>query len=131
MSTIKVQTDEAIINGLNALLAKCFLASDTAGWWTNLETGDPLQRNKLEMLMLVTTEIAEAAEGVRKGIMDDHLPHRKMEEVEMADAVIRIADYCGGHGLDLAGAIIEKMEYNKHRADHKMANRLKDGGKKA
>lgn len=27
--------------------------------------------------------------------MDDKLPHRKMEEVEMADAFIRICDYMG------------------------------------
>lgn len=131
MSTIEAQTNETITNGINSLLLKCFAAADKAGWWTNLETGEPLQRNKLEMLALIHSEVSEALEGVRKDCMDDHLPHRKMEEVEMADTVIRIADYCGGHGLDLAGAILEKLEYNKHRADHKMVNRLKPDGKKA
>jgi hypothetical protein len=62
--------------------------------------------------------------------MDDHLPHRFMAEVELADAVIRIADYCGRFGYDLGGAIEEKLEYNRHRADHKIENRQKDGGKK-
>ena len=39
--------------------------------------------------MLTISEIAEAMEGERKNLMDDHLPHRKMAEVEIADAYIR------------------------------------------
>ena len=69
-------------------------------------------------------------EGARKDLMDDKLPHRKMVEVELADAVIRIADLCGHLELDLGGAIIEKINYNKTRADHKPENRAKEGGKK-
>ena len=62
--------------------------------------------------------------------MDDKLPHRKMVEVEMADAAIRIADYCGKFGYDLEGAIKEKLEYNRHREDHKKQAREMLGGKK-
>ena len=69
-------------------------------------------------------------EGARKGIMDDHLPNRPMEEVELADAIIRICDYAGGFGLDVAGALEEKLAYNAQRADHKPENRVKAGGKK-
>jgi NTP pyrophosphatase (non-canonical NTP hydrolase) len=105
-------------------------AANKAGWWINLETGEPLQRNKAEMLCLIHSEVSECLEGIRKDCMDDHLPHRKMEEVELADVVIRIADYCGGFNIDLEGAIKEKMKYNAQRADHKMSNRLKEGGKK-
>lgn len=99
-------------------------------WNTDLVTGEPIKRDALHMLMLVTTEIAEAAEGVRKDLMDDHLPERKMEEVELADAIIRIMDYANVRGLDVAGAIIEKIEYNMTRADHKREARLAEGGKK-
>lgn len=99
-------------------------------WWLDPATGEPIERNKGEMQMLIVSEIAEAMEGVRKDAMDDHLPHRKMEEVEMADALIRILDYCAGHGLDIHGAYVEKMAYNAKRADHKPEERLKEGGKK-
>lgn len=69
-------------------------------------------------------------EGHRKGLMDDKLPHRPMIEVELADAVIRIGDLCGALGLDLGGAISEKLIYNSNRADHKLENRKAEGGKK-
>jgi hypothetical protein len=65
----------------------------------------------------------------RKDLMDDHLPHRKMAEVELADAVIRICDLAGLKGYDLGGAIEEKLAYNLQRADHKLENREKEGGK--
>lgn len=45
---------------------------------------------------------AEAMEGERKGLMDDHLPHRPMAEVELADALIRLFDYAGGFALRLS-----------------------------
>ena len=99
-------------------------------WWHDPETGQPIQRNKGEMLMLIVSEISEAMEGERKDLMDDHLPHRKMAEVELADALIRIFDYAGAHSYDLQGAFDEKMAYNAQRSDHKPENRLKQGGKK-
>lgn len=101
-----------------------------AKWWHDIETGERIERNKGEQQMLIVSEIAEAMEGVRKGLMDDKLPHRTMEEVEMADALIRIFDYCDGHGLDIEGAYQEKMAYNAVRADHKPENRVLAGGKK-
>ena len=101
-----------------------------AGWWTDLKTGEPLDRNIGELLCLVHSEISEAMEGHRKGLPDDKLPHRPMLEVELADAIIRIMDMAGHLSMDLGGAIEEKLDYNKQRQDHKIENRRQDGGKK-
>lgn len=99
-------------------------------WWTNLATGERIDRNVGELLMLITSELAEAMEGHRKDLMDDKLPHRKMLEVEIADALIRIFDVAGGLGLDLGGAFVEKMAYNAQRSDHTKEGRLAAGGKR-
>lgn len=100
------------------------------GWWSDLKTGERIQRNTGDLLLLVITEISEAYEGYRKDLMDDHLPHRKMEEVELADAIIRIMDYAGSKGYELGPTILEKVAYNRKRADHKPENRAMPGGKK-
>jgi NTP pyrophosphatase (non-canonical NTP hydrolase) len=80
--------------------------------------------------MLIVSEIAEAMEGERKNLMDDKLPHRKAVEVELADALIRIFDYAGAYGLDLQGAVDEKIAYNQVRKDHTYEARLQANGKK-
>jgi len=69
-------------------------------------------------------------EGYRKNLMDDKLKHRTMFEVELADVFIRIFDIAGAHDLDLGGAVLEKLNFNKNRPDHKLENRLKSDGKK-
>lgn len=101
-----------------------------AGWYTDINTGERIERNVPELLMLIVSELGQAVEGYRKDLMDDKLPHRKMIEVELADALIRICDTAEGLGLDLAGAVQEKVLFNVNRADHKIENRLKEGGKK-
>jgi NTP pyrophosphatase (non-canonical NTP hydrolase) len=98
--------------------------------WHYTPEGERVERNKGEMLMLIVSEIAEAMEGERKDLMDDKLPHRKMVEVELADALIRIFDYAGAFGYDLQGAYEDKMEYNRTRIDHTYEHRAQAGGKK-
>jgi NTP pyrophosphatase (non-canonical NTP hydrolase) len=113
---------------LNEFARICHAANQT--WWHDPATGERLQRNKGELLMLIVSEISEAMEGERKDLMDDKLPHRKMAEVELVDALIRIFDYAAAFGYDLGAAFTEKMDYNARRADHKPAARLAVGGKK-
>lgn len=121
-----------IFDGLCSAQDLCHGLAARSGWWTSRLTGKPLDRSQInvgEKLMLIVSEVAEAMEGDRKDLMDDKLPHRKMIEVELADALIRIFDLAGFLQLDLAGATIEKLAFNQVRADHKIENRNAPGGK--
>ena len=112
---------------LNYYRDECHQNSKNRGWWKGI-TKNPLAA--AAKLCLIHSEISEAMEGIRKDKNDDHLPHRKMGEVELADALIRIFDLAGFLNYDLEGAYQEKLQYNKQRADHDLSNRSKDGGKK-
>ena len=116
--------------GITAAVALCHGLAVESGWWKDPVTGEPKERNDGELICLMHSELSEAMEGVRKNKQDDHLPHRKSVEVELADVLIRIFDYAGARGLDLSGAVIEKLAYNQQRADHKLAARAKADGKK-
>lgn len=89
---------------LNEFSARVHKAN--AKWWQNIDTGEPIARNPKELLALVISEISECLEGERKKLMDDKLPHRKMAEVEMADAYIRLLDFAGGFGHKLSRASV-------------------------
>ena len=133
----------AMKQAITLLQNTCHGMARDSGWWTDLKTGErtdtplfglhgdraSLKINVPEKLMLIVSELGEGMEAFRKGLKDDHLPHRMGLEVELADAVIRIADLADGIGLDLAGAIVEKLQYNQQRADHRLENRKASGGK--
>ncbi|MFV0511918.1 MAG: hypothetical protein ACK5M8_22095 [Shewanella algae] len=100
---------------LNALAKRIYEQNKAVGWWDNP------QRCILTTLQLVSTEICEGTEGVRKNLMDTHLQHRLMDEVEQADAVVRCLDLAGRfdipmfvsyHGLPFD----ESMEPAAHHA---------------
>lgn len=107
----------------NSLMKLCHGLAKDAGWHDK-------PREVGTMLALVHSEVSEAMEGFRKDLKDDHLKHRKMAEVELADAVIRIFDLAGREGFDIGGAMVEKLLYNTQRSDHKIENRDKVNGKK-
>lgn len=117
---IKLSSDE--IAALQRVQQKMWAISANAGWHDK-------PREDGTMLALCHSELSEALEGFRKNLVDDHLPHRMMAEVELADCVIRIFDLAQKKGFDIAGALAEKSEYNQVREDHKLENRAKDGGK--
>lgn len=124
---------DMMTKGVAALQVGCHRLAARSGWWTDKE-GNRIDPNVPEVfatkIALIHSEVSEALEGGRKGKPDDHLPHRSSVEVEFADALIRIFDTAGAMGLDLAGAVVEKLAYNQQRADHRRENRDADGGKK-
>lgn len=134
------------IRAAGALLqSQCFGAEQASGWNDHKPTGLDLVRvirepaNELEKLLagalvaqklcLSHSEISEAMEGHRKGLMDDKLPHRPMIEVEIADAVIRLFALAGALGMDVGGAIAEKMGFNAARLGLMVEARAAVGGK--
>lgn len=130
---------------LNDLTQLCHGVAAESGWWTHRQTGCDLKQlinhpeDSFQQMMggalvaqklcLTHSEISEGMEGHRKNLKDDKLPHRSMLEVELADAMIRIMDLAGALGLDLGGALVEKLEFNTKRPDHKPENREATGGK--
>lgn len=111
-----------------------YLAQDinelNARFYRDLDTGQHIERNPGELIALIHSELSEMLEGVRKNIPDTHLVHRRMEEVEAADVLIRLMDYCAYRKLDISGAVREKLEYNTKRHDHTNEARRAANGKK-
>lgn len=70
---------------------------------------------KLSKHALISSEVAEITEGVRKPGPDQHCPAFTQEEIELADVLIRCFDYAGAFNLRLAEAVAAKMAYNASR----------------
>lgn len=70
------------------------------GWWDAYLPGKKWNRYRTAM-MLTISELAEAMEGHRKNLTDDHLPDHAMFHVEMADTAIRLLDMVGAYEIDL------------------------------
>lgn len=143
-------SNSTLAAAVTSLVDICHSASLAGGWWGTLGTaagedaaGLPLHvdvalvRGTTHMgkaivaqkLCRIHSEISEAMEGHRKNLKDDKLPQRPMLEVELADAMIRICDLAGALGLDLGGALAEKLAYNAQRPYHKPDARAAEGGK--
>jgi hypothetical protein len=108
---------------IDKVFAKCYHQSRLMGWHDKL-------REDGTMIALIHSEISEAMEGLRKDLMDDHLSDRKMAEVELADATIRIADFAVKKNFSIGEAIRLKLLYNVNRKDHQKEVREASGGKK-
>lgn len=104
---------------MNELAVQIYEANKEKGFWDK-------ERNVGEMLMLVTSELGEAMEAHRKNRVADwqkfeleNVPFaesiKDTFEDEIADAMIRLFDMCGGLGIDIEKHITEKLKYNATR----------------
>lgn len=69
------------------------------GWWD--EYLDDKHRRFKTAMMLTISELAEAMEGERKDLVDQHLPHLDNFSVELADSLIRLLDLAGAYEYDI------------------------------
>lgn len=76
----------------------------------------PNTRHILSLLMLLTTEVGEAAEAARKSNLENFTE-------ELADVAIRLFDIAGLLHIDLETAIVNKMQINWMRP-YKHGNNL-------
>jgi NTP pyrophosphatase (non-canonical NTP hydrolase) len=109
---------------LNELANVIYLGNKSKGFWDQ-------ERNVGELLMLITSELGEAMEAHRKGkfadvdvvtdlevIFDKDTFENNVKDTfedEVADALIRILDMCGGLGIDIEAHVNTKLKYNATR----------------
>lgn len=105
---------------INDLCKKSHSTAVAKGWYDNGE------RNIGELIALIHSELSEALEEFREPatnksqiyyVVEDGTKVAKPEgyAIEIADAVIRIADLCGYLKIDLEKALRIKMKYNETR----------------
>lgn len=105
-------TFEAIIRRSHAIAV-------SKEWWRDFDEAP--RRFKPYVLAtkiaLIASEVSEAMEAARENHYPQHTVDGKPEGVvvELADAIIRIFDFCEKLGLDLKGALLDKLDFNETR----------------
>ena len=118
-NTIPRLTAAEFENSFQQLARLAHATSVNHGFWSDRGAPEqmPMETTlcKVGRIGLMHEELSEAVQGIRKDLMDDKLPHRKMVAVELADCIIRIMDFAAGYNLDVAACLVEKMAYNTTR----------------
>ena len=121
----------SIANGVRLLQRTCYSIAKSKGFHERW-------RSPLEAMALVTSEVGEAVEAVRKidpdiandlrtgpldynaaidATLSEHIGNDGYSAYaeELADIVIRVMDEADDRNIDLAGAILAKLKYNMSR----------------
>jgi hypothetical protein len=117
LSAIKILTAELHLNSLDkgfwdeedALLEKCH---ENTKLYRRVK-----QLFNAEKIALMHSELSEGLEGCRKDgeILDTHCPDFLNIEIEMADAIIRILEFCQRRNFRIGDALIAKHNFNLTR----------------
>lgn len=83
-------------------------------WWY-AENGDKLPRDMDTHFALMTSELSEALEALRKNKKDDHLPQFDGIVVELGDFIIRLADNVIGYDWKIDFHAVEIL-WNEHQS---------------
>lgn len=112
MIVIYKKKGQCKMTSLNELAKQINENAVAHGWWEEARTFP-------EIVALIHSELSEALEEYRSnhGVTEVYQEAEKPEGVpiELADAIIRILDYCGYAGIDIVAALERKHEYNKTR----------------
>ncbi len=104
---MKIVNLQPSVAELNQLASEIHQSNVDAGWYEG-------KQSFVVKINLVHSEVSEATDGERKNLMDDHLPLRKMGEVELADALIRLLDLGHAFGLKVIDLDKEMQEVMIH-----------------
>lgn len=103
---------EVYSHTLDLMANEVFQNNVNHGFWE----GKVEDYNKGEKLMLIVSELAEALEAIRAhDSPDDKLSQYPGEHVEIADAIIRLLDYCAAYKIPIGEVLLAKHNYNVGR----------------
>lgn len=115
MASSKTDHFDPIANMMRELSGRIIDWAEAKQWYTpGQEPREPAM-----LLMLITTELAEACEAFREGnppCQRDGMDDYTHAEEELADAIIRILQMGEEFGFDVPGAVMAKMRFNWTRA---------------